>query len=267
MEKTIIVSTFYKFVKLPDYQELKNPLLDLCKSNGVRGTILLAQEGINATIAGTREGMDRLLDSLRDDPRFSDLKTKESYTDEIPFERTKVRLKREIVALKVDGIDPTDLVGRYVDPQDWNALISDPDVLVIDTRNDYEAQIGTFKGAINPKTEAFNEFPQYVAKNLNPDKHKKVAMFCTGGIRCEKATAFMLKQGFEEVYHLNGGILRYLELIQPDESLWEGECFVFDERISVDHHLEKGKTLICDMCKSMVEDASKACPHCGALPS
>lgn len=264
MEKAIVVSTFYKFVALPDYQDLKLPLLDLCKSNGVRGTILLAQEGINATIAGTREGIDNVLDSLRDDGRLSDLQTKESYTDEIPFERTKVRLKREIVALKVDGIDPTKDVGVYVDAQDWNSLIADPDVIVIDTRNDYEAQIGTFKGAINPKTEAFNEFPDFVSQNLDPNRHKKVAMFCTGGIRCEKATAYMLKQGFEEVYHLKGGILRYLELIQPDESLWQGECFVFDERISVDHQLNKGKTFICDMCKSMVEADTRVCPHCGA---
>jgi len=264
MQKPIVVTTFYKFVRLPDYRELKDPLLDLCESNGVRGTILLAEEGINATIAGTREGIDNVMDSLCDDSRFADLQTKESYTDGLPFQRTKVRLKNEIVALKVDNINPNDGVGQYVEPDDWNDLISRDDVVVIDTRNDYEVQIGTFKRALNPNTEAFNDFPDYVVDNLNPNQHKKVAMFCTGGIRCEKATAFMLKQGFEEVYHLNGGILRYLENVDPEESLWEGECFVFDERVSVDHHLQKGKVRICDDCKSMVTDLDQPCPNCGS---
>ncbi len=264
MQKPIVVTTFYKFVRLPDYRELKDPLLDLCTSNGVRGTILLAEEGINATIAGTRDGIDNVMDSLCDDSRFADLVTKESYTDELPFQRTKVRLKNEIVALKVDGINPNDGVGQYVEPNEWNDLISRDDVVVIDTRNDYEVQIGTFKRALNPNTEAFNDFPDYVADNLNPNQHKKVAMFCTGGIRCEKATAFMLKQGFEEVYHLNGGILRYLEHVDPEDSLWEGECFVFDERVSVDHHLQKGKVRICDDCKSMVTDLDQPCPNCGS---
>lgn len=264
MPKPIVVTTFYKFVKLPDYREIRDPLLMLCKNNGVKGTILLAEEGINATIAGSRDGIDMVMDSLGDDPRFADLVTKESYTDEMPFQRTKVRLKKEIVALKVDGVDPTEQVGTYVEPDDWNTLIRQDDVVVIDTRNDYEVQIGTFKRAVNPKTDAFNEFPNYVAEELDPTKHKKVAMFCTGGIRCEKATAFMLQQGFEEVYHLNGGILRYLENVDPQDSLWEGECFVFDERVSVDHHLEKGNTKICDDCKAMVTDTSQPCPNCGS---
>ena len=264
MQKPIVVTTFYKFVRLPDYRDLKDPLLDLCNSQGVRGTILLAEEGINATLAGTREGIDHVMDSLCDDSRFADLTTKESYTDEIPFQRTKVRLKNEIVALKVDNVNPNDGVGQYVEPSDWNDLISREDVVVIDTRNDYEVQIGTFKRALNPNTEAFNDFPEYVADHLDPSQHKKVAMFCTGGIRCEKATAFMLKQGFEEVYHLNGGILRYLENVDPEESLWEGECFVFDERVSVDHHLQKGAVQICDDCKSMVTDINQPCPQCGS---
>lgn len=264
MQKPIVVTTFYKFVRLPDYREMKNPLLDLCNVHGVRGTILLAEEGINATIAGTHDGIANVLESLTDDRRFADLVTKESYTDEIPFQRTKVRLKNEIVALKVDHVDPNDMVGEYVEPDDWNDLISREDVILIDTRNDYEVQIGTFKHAVNPNTIAFNEFPEYVADNLNPNQHKKVAMFCTGGIRCEKATSFMLQQGFEEVYHLNGGILRYLENVDPDDSLWEGECFVFDERVSVDHHLQKGNVQICDDCKSMITDINQPCPQCGS---
>ena len=264
MEKPIVVTTFYKFVKLLDYRDMKDPLHQLCVDHGVRGTILLAEEGINATIAGTRQGIDIVMDSLCDDPRFANLITKESYTDEIPFQRTKIRLKNEIVALKVEGVDPTEQVGTYVEPDEWNDLISRDDVIVIDTRNDYEVQIGTFKRAMNPKTEAFNEFPDYVADYLDPNQHKKVAMFCTGGIRCEKATAFMLQKGFEEVYHLNGGILRYLENVDPENSLWEGECFVFDERVSVDHHLQKGNVQICDDCKSMIADIDQPCPKCGS---
>ncbi len=264
MQKPFIVVTFYKFVSLPDYREMKDPLLALCNENGVKGTILLAGEGINATIAGTHEGIQNVMDSLCDDPRFADLIVKESYHDEIPFQRTKVRLKKEIVALKVDGVDPNQQVGTYVEPDDWNDLISRDDVVVIDTRNDYEVKIGTFKNAVNPETDAFNEFPDYVADHLDPSKHKKVAMFCTGGIRCEKATSFMLQQGFEEVYHLNGGILRYLELMQPDKSLWEGECFVFDERVTVDHYLQKGTVTICDDCKETVNMDDDHCANCGS---
>ena len=264
MEKPIVVVTFYKFVSLPDYRQMKDPLLTLCKDNGVKGTILLAEEGINATIAGTRAGIDNVMESLCDDPRFATLVTKESYHEELPFQRTKVRLKNEIVALKVEGVDPNKMVGQYVEPDEWNTLISQDDVVVIDTRNDYEVKIGTFKNAVNPETGAFNEFPDYVAENLDPSKHKKVAMFCTGGIRCEKATAFMFQKGFEEVYHLNGGILRYLELMQPDQSLWEGECFVFDERVTVDHNLEKGTVTICDDCKETVNVDDEKCAHCGS---
>ncbi|MGB7337800.1 MAG: rhodanese-related sulfurtransferase [Phototrophicaceae bacterium] len=260
----IVIVAFYKFVPLPDFHDLKAPLLDLCKANGIYGTILLAEEGINSTIAGTRAGIDMVLDSLQDDPRFADLTVKKSYADFIPFQKMKVRLKQEIVRLKIDGIDPNEKVGIYVEPNEWNALISDPDVVVIDTRNDYEVKIGTFQNAINPHTDSFNELPDFVDQTLDPKKHKKVAMFCTGGIRCEKATAMMLDKGFEEVYHLNGGILRYLELMQPDHSLWEGECFVFDDRITVDHHLAPGKTFICDYCKEVVNTSVDICPHCGA---
>lgn len=259
----IVISAFYKFVHLPDFRELKEPLLELCKSNGVYGTILLAEEGINSTIAGTQEGMNNVLESLMDDPRFSDLVVKKSYADFIPFQKTKVRLKQEIVRLKVDGIDPNKVVGTYVEPDEWNRLISDPDVVVIDTRNDYEVKIGSFKNAINPKTDSFNELPDFVDANLDPAKHKKVAMFCTGGIRCEKATSMMLDKGFENVYHLNGGILRYLELMNQEETLWEGECFVFDDRISVDHNLAPGKTFICDYCKEVVNLEVDICPYCG----
>lgn len=259
----IVIAAFYKFVHLPDFRDLKDPLLELCKSNGVYGTILLAEEGINSTIAGTQEGMDNVLESLSDDPRFDDLTVKYSYANFIPFQKTKVRLKQEIVRLKIDGLDPNKRVGTYVDPDEWNQLISDPDVVVIDTRNDYEFKIGTFQNAINPLTDSFNELPEYVDKNLDPTKHKKVAMFCTGGIRCEKATGMMLERGFENVYHLNGGILRYLELMETDESLWEGECFVFDDRISVDHDLVPGKTFVCDYCKEVVNKEVDICPHCG----
>lgn len=259
----IVIVAFYKFVHLPDFRDLKQPLLDLCKNNGIYGTILLAEEGLNSTIAGTGQGIDIVLESLSDDPRFADLTVKTSYADFIPFQKMKVRLKPEIVRLKIDGIDPKQKVGTYVDPDEWNNLISDPDVLVIDTRNDYEVKIGTFKNALNPKTDSFNEFPDFVDENLDPNKHKKVAMFCTGGIRCEKATALMLEKGFENVYHLNGGILRYLENMPEDNSLWEGECFVFDDRITVDHQLAPGKTFICDYCKEIVSEEVDICPHCG----
>jgi UPF0176 protein len=263
MSEKFAIIAFYKFVRLPDYRDLQQALLDLCNQNGIRGTILLAEEGINSTIAGTHEGMDNVIESLRDDPRFADLIIKESYADYIPFERMKVRLKQEIVRLKVDGIDPNRCVGTYLEPEEWNKIISDPEVVVIDTRNDYEYGIGTFQNALNPKTESFWEFPDYVQQNLDPQKHKKVAMFCTGGIRCEKATAYMLEQGFEEVYHLNGGILRYLELMNPEDSLWQGECFVFDERVALDHALAPGKAGLCEHCNAVKQAAGAVCEVCG----
>ena len=267
----VVVAALYKFVTLEDYHELREPLLDACRAADIRGTLLLAREGINGTIAGSREGIDQVLAWLRSDPRLEDLDHKESFDDHMPFYRMKVKLKREIVTMGVDGIDPNERVGTYVEPKDWNALVNDPDVVLIDTRNDYEYGIGTFHGALDPHTESFREFPQYVRRHLDPEKNKKVAMFCTGGIRCEKASAFMLKEGFEEVYHLQGGILKYLEQVPKEESTWEGECFVFDNRVAVDHDLQKGQYDQCYGCRHPITEEDKrsdkyqkgiCCPLC-----
>ncbi len=229
-----VVAAFYHFTELPDYESLQNPLKEFCDAHQLKGTILLAKEGINSTIAGTRNAIDAVLEYLRKDPRLQNLEHKESHCQGVPFQRMKVRLKKEIVTLGVPDIDPRYRVGTYVEPKDWNELIADPDVIVIDTRNIYEVEFGTFKGAINPNLETFGEFPQYVQEQLNPEKHQKIAMFCTGGIRCEKASAYMLSQGFSEVYHLKGGILKYIEEVPKEESVWEGDCFVFDDRVSID---------------------------------
>lgn len=267
----IVVCALYKFVNLPDYQQLRKPLFELMDSKQIKGTLLLAREGINGTVAGTRTSIDTLLNWLRQNPSLAEIDTKESYTDKPPFNRAKVKLKKEIVTMGVKGIDPKRVVGTYIAPKDWNRIISDPDVVLIDTRNDYEYQVGTFKNAINPKTESFREFPLYVKEHLDPEKHKKVAMFCTGGIRCEKSTAFLKEQGFEEVYHLKGGILKYLEEVPVQETLWQGECFVFDERVTVNHHLEKGQYDQCHACRMPITEDDKAsdmyeigvsCPHC-----
>ncbi|MCF6251324.1 MAG: rhodanese-related sulfurtransferase [Methylococcaceae bacterium] len=267
----IVVSALYKFVTLDDYASLRKPLLTRMEENHVKGTLLLAKEGINGTIAGDRKGIDALLTWLRSDPRFADLETKESYEQAMPFYRTKVKLKKEIVTMGIDGIDPKNIVGTYVKPEDWNALISDPDVLLIDTRNDYEVTIGAFKGAVNPKTETFREFSKYVKQQLDPTKHKKIAMYCTGGIRCEKSTAYLKEQGFEDVYHLQGGILKYLEQVPVDQSAWQGECFVFDNRVAVNHNLEKGQYDQCYACRYPITEDDKnseqyqqgvSCPHC-----
>lgn len=257
----IVVCALYKFVTLENYQDLRQPLLDTMLEHEVKGTLLLANEGINGTIAGSREGIDAVLHHLRSDPRLADLDTKESFDEEQPFYRTKVKLKNEIVTMGVEGIDPKRVVGTYVKPQDWNALISDPDVVLVDTRNDYEVEIGTFKGALDPKTKTFREFPQYVADNLDKARHKKVAMFCTGGIRCEKSTAYLKEQGFDEVYHLEGGILKYLEEVPESESLWEGECFVFDNRVTVDHQLRKGHFDQCHACRRPITEEDKRSPY------
>lgn len=258
---TEVVATFYKFVKLPDFAEKQAPLLAYCQAQGIRGTILLAPEGINGTIAGFRQAVDSVLSFVRSDPRLIDLEHKESQADSPPFDRLKVRLKKEIVTLGLPEIDPSDRVGTYVSPQEWNALISDPEVTLIDTRNDYEVSIGTFKGAQNPKTASFRQFPDYVRTHLDPTKHKKVAMFCTGGIRCEKATSLMMAQGFQEVYHLQGGILKYLEEVPPEESLWQGECFVFDQRVAVEHGLEAGTHEMCRSCGHPIAEDDKISPH------
>ena len=257
----IVVAALYRFVHLDDFEQLRQPLLDFCLKHEIKGTLLLAQEGINGTVSGTREAIDQLLSYLKKDTRLTALEHKESYFEQSPFYRMKVKLKKEIVTMGVEGIDPNQTVGTYVKPNEWNALISDPDVTVIDTRNYYECAIGTFKGAVDPETTNFREFPQYVADNLNPDKHKKVAMFCTGGIRCEKSTAFLKEQGFEEVYHLQGGILKYLEEVPKEESLWEGECFVFDNRVAVNHDLEKGIYDQCHGCRHPITEEEKHSEH------
>jgi UPF0176 protein len=267
----VVVCALYKFVTLPAYRQLRQPLLNLMNNHQVRGTLLLAKEGINGTVAGSRASIDSLLAWLKSNPCFADLDYKESFTDFPPFNRSKVKLKKEIVTMGVEEVDPKRVVGTYVNPKDWNKLITDPEVLLIDTRNDYEYQVGTFKNAINPKTASFREFPEYVKDNLNPAKHKKVAMFCTGGIRCEKSTAYLKEQGFEEVYHLKGGILKYLEQVPEQETLWQGECFVFDERVTVKHNLVKGGYDQCHACRMPITEADKAgrhyqkgvsCPHC-----
>ena len=267
----IVVCALYKFVSLPNYIALRQPLLNIMLQQKVRGTLLLAHEGINGTIAGSRKGIDFVLHWLRRDPRLEELDWKESYTDKAPFLRSKVKLKKEIVTMGIEDIDPTHSVGTYVDPMDWNALISDPDVLLIDTRNDYEVKVGAFKNAVNPVTETFREFPEYVAKHLDPKQHQKVAMYCTGGIRCEKSTAYLKEQGFKQVFHLKGGILNYLEKMPAEKSLWEGECFVFDDRVTVDHQLQKGNYDQCFACRLPITQQDKtsekyqqgvSCPYC-----
>jgi UPF0176 protein len=258
---TQVVATFYKFVRLPDFAEKREPLLAYCQAQSIKGTILLAAEGVNGTITGSRQDINSVLSFLRSDPRLADLEPKESYADAQPFDRMKVRLKKEIVTLGLPEINPSDRVGTYVSPKEWNSLICDPEVIVIDTRNDYEVSIGTFQGAQNPKTRSFHEFPDYVRDRLDPNKHKKVAMFCTGGIRCEKASSFMMAQGFREVYHLKGGILKYLEEVPEEESLWQGECFVFDQRIAVRHGLEEGTHDMCRSCGHPICDEDKTSPH------
>ncbi len=266
-----IVCAMYKFVALENYEAMRQPLLEKMEEQGIKGTLLLASEGINGTVSGPREGIDNLLAYLNSDPRINPISYKESLHDEQPFYRTKVKLKKEIVTMGVEGIDPRHTVGTYVKPKDWNDLISDPDVLVIDTRNDYEIEIGTFKHAVDPKTKTLREFPDYVKDNMDPEKHKKVAMFCTGGIRCEKSTAYLKEQGFDEVYHLEGGILQYLEDVPAEESLWEGDCFVFDNRVAVNHDLQKSQYDACYACRLPITEEDKqsdkyepgvSCPHC-----
>ena len=271
MSEQYVSCALYKFVTLPNYAALREPLLNAMSKNNVFGTLLLAQEGINGTVSSTREGVDALLKWLDQQPGLENIDTKESYHSEIPFYRTKVKLKNEIVTMGVEGIDPKQVVGTYVKPEDWNALISDPDVVLVDTRNDYEVEIGTFENAVDPKTKTFREFPAWAKDNLDPEKHKKVAMFCTGGIRCEKSTAYMKEQGFDQVYHLEGGILKYLEKVPKEQTLWSGECFVFDNRVAVDHDLKRGSYDQCHACRMPITEQEKdhlhyqeglSCHHC-----
>ena len=266
-----IIVTFYKFATIAELETQKARILAFCRENQLKGTIILAKEGINGTIAGSKKAIADTLSYLRTIPGLADLEYKESISQELPFARLKVKIKSEIVTLGLPEVNPTQQVGTYVAPQDWNQIISDPEVMVIDTRNDYEVGIGSFEKAQNPNTESFREFPEYVAKNLDPARHPKVAMFCTGGIRCEKASSYMLSQGFKEVYHLQGGILKYLENVPAEESMWTGECFVFDERVAVKEGLEIGTHELCYACGQPISSADKtsskyephiSCPHC-----
>lgn len=270
-EPSIVIAALYKFAALPDFAECREVLADVCEANQVMGTILLAAEGVNGTVAGPRTGIDAVLSHIRAWPGFAALEHKESFADENPFLRMKVRLKKEIVTLGVPGVSPTKQVGQYVEPKDWNELISRDDVVLIDTRNDYEVAIGTFKGAVDPHTRSFREFPAWLKAQTGLHNKPKLAMFCTGGIRCEKSTSLALKEGFEEVYHLQGGILKYLEDVPRDESLWQGECFVFDQRVSVDHDLNPGQYDLCHACRHPITETDKqsdsyepgvSCPHC-----
>jgi len=272
-----LVAALYKFVPLSDYRALREPLLDFCRTHHVRGTLLLAEEGINGTIAGPEAGVRAVLAYLRSDSRLAQLEYKESWAPQQPFYRLKVKLKREIVTMGVPNVHAGTMAGTYVPPSEWNTLIAEPDVVLIDVRNDYEVSIGTFAGAVNPHTRSFTEFPAWVEAQaqsgglLDPQKKPRVAMFCTGGIRCEKSTAYLRSQGYDEVYHLEGGILKYLETVQADNSCWDGECFVFDERVSVGHGLQPGPYESCRACRMPLSDQDKAsslyeegisCPHC-----
>jgi len=240
------VAAFYQFAALPDFRDLREPLRAMCTSLGLKGSVLLAHEGINGTLAGREEGIDAFVGELQQgalfDGRLDDLELKFSSASEMPFQRLKVRLKKEIVTLGDTTADPTRQVGTYVEPSDWNELIAAPDTLVIDTRNAFEVAMGTFEGAIDPGLKSFGQFKEFAAEKLDPARHKKIAMFCTGGIRCEKASAYLLARGFNEVYHLKGGILRYLEGVPEEESRWRGECFVFDERVALGHGLRQRQT-------------------------
>ena len=271
MNNRFVIAALYKFVRLPDFRELRQPLLQRCLDLRLRGTFLLAPEGINGAVAGSREGVDGILDSLRAEPRFADLVHKESRAAECPFHRMKVKLKQEIVSLGIEGVDPQNLSGKYVEPDDWNTEISRPDTLVLDVRNEYESGIGGFKNAVAPHTETFREFPEYVEQNLDPAEHPRVAMFCTGGIRCEKASSYLLSRGFREVLQLQGGILNYLEKIDRNDSLWEGECFVFDSRVAVNQDLGEGDYEQCFACRRPITGQDMAsekyqpgvsCPRC-----
>ena len=266
-----VVCALYKFVILDNYIDLKIPILNFMIENNVRGTLLLALEGINGTVSGSRKDINGLLQYLKNDERLKIMSYTESFTYKTPFLHTRVKLKKEIVTMGMEVINPTNIVETYVKPDNWNYLINDPDILLVDIRNYYEFQVGTFKNAINPDIKSFKEFPAYVKKNLSITQHKKVAMFCTGGIRCEKSTSYMKKLGFKELYQLKGGILKYLEHITTEETMWEGECFVFDERVTVNHNLNEGNYEECNACRLPTDGRNKrsdkyecgiSCPHC-----
>ncbi len=270
----LTICALYKFTRLDDFEEIQGSLKTFLDSLNIRGTLLLAKEGVNGTIAGDNDSIMKSLDYLQKDERLSSLEYKLSYSEKPPFKRLKVKLKKEIVTLGVSNIDPIFSSGTYVKPADWNELINDPEVVLIDTRNNYEYEIGSFKGAINPNTETFREFPSYTKNNLEKYRNKKIAMFCTGGIRCEKSTAYLKSEGFENVYHLQGGILKYLEEVEEVESLWDGECFVFDDRVAVKHNLEKGRYDQCHACRYPITDVEKlhgyyekgvSCPRCSGI--
>jgi UPF0176 protein len=274
MEQTI--ATFYYFIDIPDCEGFRELLQKQCVESDVLGTIILAAEGINATIAGPKRGVENVLAFIRSDKRLVEMAHRECSTECLTFHRLRIIIRPEIVTLGDPSVNPNDGAGNYVSPEDWNELISDPEVKLIDTRNDYEVELGTFKGAIDPKTTAFGEWDDYVKQNLGDSKKQKVAMFCTGGIRCEKASAHLLKNGFERVYHLKGGILNYLQNVKPEDSLWEGECFVFDHRVSVVHGLEEGNAEICFGCrwplkaedlKSSEYEPGVCCPRCASTLS
>jgi UPF0176 protein len=271
----IKVAALYRFANFTQPEMLQPQIAAWCAEHGLKGTILVATEGVNGTVAGTEAGIDAVVAHLRTLPGCAELDVKYSHANEMPFYRLKVRLKKEIVTLGVDGIDPKREVGTYVQPEDWNALISDPDTVLIDTRNDYEVAIGTFEGAVDPRTKSFSEFPEWFRAHRDElaAGKTKFAMFCTGGIRCEKSTAFLKAEGVDDVYHLEGGILRYLENIPEAESKWQGECFVFDERVSVKHGLELGEMELCHACRRPISQEDKtsahfiegvACPACYA---
>jgi UPF0176 protein len=282
MPAPFLTAAFYQFVALPDFEARKAPLLALCEQRHVKGLILLASEGINSTLAGAPDDVHAVLAYLRSDPLLAGLQHKESWSAKPPFHRMKVRLKKEIVTMRVPGISPTLKAGTYVKAADWNALIADPDVVVVDTRNDYEVEIGSFARAVNPNLKTFAELPAWLdqyaplASTNREGKKPKVAMFCTGGIRCEKSTAYLRAQGFDDVFHLEGGILKYLETVPPEQSLWQGECFVFDERVSVGHGLVPGPHALCRACRQPLEthatesalyEAGVSCPRCHGITS
>ncbi len=263
-DQSICVAALYRFAQLTDCAQLREPLKQLCDDQAIKGTLLLASEGINGTIAGTRSGIERVLDHIRNWPDCADLDVKFSSAATMPFHRMKVRIKQEIVTMGQPGVDPAADAGTYVDPQDWNALIDDPDTIVIDTRNDYEVSIGSFAGAINPMTGTFRDFPEWFARErerlLGSENPPRVAMFCTGGIRCEKASAFLKNEGLDDVFHLKGGILAYLENVPEEESRWQGECFVFDQRVAVGHALSAGSHELCFACRRPVSPSDKQSP-------